>query len=97
MAILYSEARSGLQDIANNLSAVNQLLDRILQELDRIKTAMTELETKYAGMVTEINTMAANNPGTVWTDTKVQKDELVANFNALRTRADSMISALNAI
>lgn len=96
MAITYTEAKSTLDEIAerserarNRMVAARELLVKAEQELNA-------MGADYGGFVTELDT-AAQAGGEAWLTAKAEKDEMVADFNVLKARATSLLTAYDSV
>lgn len=100
MATTSAQAESGLDDISRRIVNARANLDQCKALAAQVEQELTNLNTQYTGLVTDINAKASAPPAgeaTYWTNVKARKDVLVPEFTALKTQATNMKNATAAI
>ncbi len=94
----FSEIKAKMDEIARaNHNCANDLR-RALVIIAATCTTLGGMPTKYAGFVSEVDQEAVANPGNeAFSVAQAEKDELVADFQALRIQAEDARTALEAI
>jgi hypothetical protein len=98
MATTYSEHKVALDEIAVRIRANAKRLQDCLNQATATEADLTAMQTAYNTVIADINADAVANPGTnVFTIMKAEKDQLVTEFNALKTRATNVKNAVNGV
>jgi len=94
----FTETKATLDEIATRSEANRKRLE---QAKILIATALSDLgvmNTAYSPFVTQLNIDAAANPADqAWINAKAEKDQMVSDFTALQTRANSMNTAVSGL
>lgn len=98
MAIVYSQAKTTLDEIAGRIESNRKRVQNAEALLSAAVADLTAMTSFYAGFVTDLDALAAANP----TDTAIQtakseKDQLVGDFNALKTDAQAKLTAVQGV
>ena len=92
----YATAASQLSDVESDITNAVNKLRRAIASANEAQGQLASLSAKYSGLVAWIDQKATDNPSDeAIQDLKRRKDALVASFQARKTTADNMVSALN--
>lgn len=98
MALTYTQTKSNLDDIADRSEQARLELIEVETSLTRVINKLNTLETEYSTFVQEVDTVALNNStDVIWQNVKAEKDKLVTDFISLRSTANNMKTAIEAI
>lgn len=97
MALSYTTAKSTLDEIAAKITAADRRLLRARELLASAETELAALSTNYSGFVSDLDAEAAAQGTALWQRAKDEKDEMVGDFNALKTRATDLLAAYDAV
>lgn len=97
MAIDYTEVKSTLDEIANKSVAARNRLERARAQLAQAEQELAAMASQYSSFVQELDAAAQGNTNSVWGRAKAEKDEMVADFNALQTRAQNLLAAYDSV
>lgn len=98
MALTYTQAKSTLDEIATKSERARQRLDQARALIVNAENELTAMATDYSGFVTELDSAATANPDdAAWQTAKAEKDQMSADFQALKTRATSLKSAYDSV
>ena len=98
MAIVYSQAKTTLDEIAARIEANRKRIANAQALLTAAEADLTAMASAYASFVTDLNTLAAANPSDAAIVTaKAEKDQLVTNFNTLKTEATNKLTAIQGV
>ncbi len=91
----YSEAKAYLDEIAGKNKAAKASLRTAKQGATNVKAVLDAMPGQYASVVSDINAAAAANPGDpAWEVAEAEAAQLTADFVALQSTADDMVTAL---
>lgn len=94
----FSEIKQGLDGVTADIVAETARLNQGKSQITLANNNLGALATKYAALVTAVNGLATAEPSNAAaTLAKAEKDKLVAEFQALKTTAQAMVTALNGI
>ena len=95
MADTYTENKAVLDEVANLTVKYRKDLDTATTVINNAVSGLTQMATTYGTHATDIDTMASDNPNDEALQAqKLEKDKLVADFQALKTVAQGMKTAL---
>lgn len=95
MATTYTSARVALTEIAQRSDANRKRLDQAKATISAADADLGAMPTAYGTIVTDINAAAAAAPGDAALQAlKAEKDKLVADFQALKTEAAALKTAV---
>ncbi len=97
MALTYTTTKSTLDEIANAIRTAENRLERARVQLETAEASLAAMPTKYGDFVTELDAEALAQANDLWDQAKAQKDAMVADFNALRTRAEDLLAAYDSV
>ena len=98
MALTFTQAKATLDEIAQRSERNRKGLQSGRDTIARHGGDLTQMEADYGAVVTEINQIAAANPGdAAWQAAKAEQDKLVADFNVLKTRSVAMLTAVDSV
>lgn len=98
MATTFSERKVALDEIASRIRANSKRLTDARNQIVTAEADLTAMATAYMAIVTDMNTDAAANPSnTAYTTMKAEKDIMVTEFNALKTRATALKTAFDGV
>ena len=96
MASTFSQIKSGLDALADRLSANRAKALTSKQSNTDIAADITQMGTDNAQLFTDINALATANPNDVAIqNAKAEKDQLVAEGTALKNAATAAANAMN--
>ena len=91
----FSEIKQGLDDIATDIRSERQRLAQGVSMVTLANNNLGALATKHASLVLAINTLATEEPDNpAVTVAKAEKDQLVAEFQSLKTEAQAKVTAI---
>ena len=94
----YTETKSILDEIANRTRKNGQRLQQARDLLQLSLDDLNNMASGYAGFSTQLNTDAAANPGdAAWQTALAEKDEMVSDFQEIRTRAIALLAAIDGV
>lgn len=92
----YTTTKATLDEIASRSEQARKRLDQARALVDAAVSELGGMQTAYSAFITQLNADAAARPDDVaWQHAKSEKDQLVADFSALRTAAQAMQTALS--
>jgi hypothetical protein len=98
VASTYSERKAALDEIAVRIRANVKRLQDCRAQAATAESDLTAMQTAYTSIVQDINADATANPtDQAYQLQKVEKDKLVAEFNALKTRATAIKTAIDGV
>lgn len=97
MPITYSESKTSLDEIAARIARNRSRIGQARSLLTTARSDTGAMPADYGGVATDINAAAAANPGNeAWQMALAEKNLLVADFQALKTELDALVTALGA-
>ena len=94
----FSDMKYALDEIAKHTSMNKAAIERARKSLVDAQYNLNAMQTKYSGVVSDINQAAIENPGDVaYEMAKSEKDKLVADFQALKAYAENLIIAFDSV
>lgn len=97
MALTYTTTKSTLDEIADKIAEAQRRLDRAREQLAQAEASLSAMSTTYGAFVTELDAEALTQNDALWNQAKAEKDAMVADFNALQTRAADLLAAYDAV
>lgn len=97
MALDYTTAKSTLNEIATRYSRAAARLEKARTELSLAETELNDMQADYSSFATELDTKASTEGTAIWIDAKAEKDVMVSDFQALKTRATDLITAYDSV
>lgn len=95
MPATFSQIKSALDEIAQRIAARRSELQRARTELVGIQTDLTNMATAYSAVIADINAFATANPNDAAAQTALaEKNQLVAEFTALKNAATAGVNAI---
>ena len=92
----YSEIKAGLDEIAKQNEQSRKDIERSKSLLSQAESQLNSMPTVYAAFVVDVDSAATANPAVeAFQIAKSEKDELVSDFQALKTRATAIIAAVD--
>lgn len=92
----YSEKSVALDEITTKIHNAKKQLDNAQAAITAAETALAAMPTVYGTIIGDIDSFATdNNADAAALAMKARKDHLVAEFQALKTRATGMKTALS--
>ena len=71
--------------------------DQAKAVLAQAQADLLAMQSAYSTIISDLNAAAAANPGdAAWQAAKAEKDQMVADFQALKTEIDALVTAINA-
>jgi len=94
----FSQIKSALDEIANKNARNRRFLENARGSLVTAQSNLVAMPADYASIVADINQAAIDNPSDeAYLLAKSEKDKLAADFQNLRTYADNLIDAYDAV
>ena len=94
----FSEMKTALNEISERITRDRKRLVQCEASAIAAETDLTSMGTEYSGIVGDINQFLTNNPNDEAAKTlKAEKDLLVTEFQALKTAATSMKTAIQGV
>lgn len=98
MALTYTQAKAKLDEIATRSETNRLRLARARELLSEAEIDLASMSSTYTTFVGELEAAVAANPtDNAWQGAGAEKDQMVADFLALRTRAVNLIAAVDAV
>ena len=94
----YSEVKYALDTIAKRNQDNLAKIQRAELMYDRTLIDLNSMAGEFAAIVSDIDDLATANPTVAaYTDAKSEKDLLVSDFQALKTRVTALLAAIDGI
>ena len=91
----YTTTKATLDEISKESEEARKMLDRAKVMINDADTRLASLQTTYSSFITQLNTDAAANPADpAWINAKAEKDQIVSDFQALKTRSAALKTAV---
>ena len=98
MALTFTEAKTALDEIADRSTQNSKRLANAKTLLAQAQSDLAAMPGTYSSIISDINAEAAANPSDdAWTLAKAEKDQMVSDFQALKTEVDAVIAAVDAV
>lgn len=98
MATTYTQAKATLDEIASRSESNRKRLEQARALIVAAESDLNAMATAYGAFVTDLDAAAAANPSdAAWQAAKAEKDLMVADFNAIRSRATSLKTAYDGV
>jgi len=98
MATTFSKMKVGLDEIATRIRQNDQRLTQAAAYIQQAETDLAAMSAQYGTLVGDIDTAATANSGNAaYLATKAEKDLLVTEFTALKSRATALKTAVNGV
>lgn len=96
MAYTYSATKVALDEIATRIAQNRKRLVDSRSQAATAEAELTAMQTQYQTIVTELNAAATAAPNDEAIQSqKLEKDKLVADFSALKTKATAIKEAID--
>lgn len=93
----YATTKQTLDQIADDIARAQRQVDLARDNLSTAAVNLAAMPSQYSAFVAQLNADAAANPGNeAWQTALAEKNELVGDFQALRTRAEALLAAYDA-
>ena len=94
----YAQLRVISQRVLQQLAQNQDQLDSAVAQFASVEAALTAMGTSYSEWATQVNDLATANPNDeAVVALKADKDRMVAEFNASKTRATALKTAVDGI
>jgi len=94
----YTVTKATLDEIAQRARQNEKRLEQAWALIVQAQGDLAAMQIDYSGFASELDTDAANNAGDpAWDAAKAEKDEMVGDFQATKTRADSLLIAYDSV
>jgi hypothetical protein len=98
MDYTYAQLRVISQRVLQELARNQDALDAAVAQFATVESSLTQMGTAYSEWATQVNALATANPSDdALLALKADKDRMVAEFNASKTRATSLKTAVDGI
>ena len=92
----YTEVKTALDEIAERSTQNSKRVAQAKAMLGQAQTDLAAMSTAYGAIVADLNQAATDNPDNpAWQAAKAEKDQLVADFQALKTEVDALVTAVS--
>lgn len=92
----FTETKMALDEIAERTTQSMKRRDQAKAMLTTAQSDLVAMQSAYTTIISELNAAAAANPGdAAWQGAKAEKDQMVADFQALKTEIDALVTAVN--
>lgn len=94
----YTETKAILDEIATRSEANRKRIEQAKAQISTALADLTAMGSAYSGFATQLNTDAAANPGDgAWQNALAEKDQMLVDFQALKTRATDIDTAISGL
>ena len=94
----FTETKSTLDDIAVRSEANRKRIEQAKAQIDAAEADLIAMQTAYVPFATQLNTdAAANASDSAWQGALAQKDQMQADFVALKNRATTIKTAITGL
>lgn len=97
MATTFIEAVDTLDEIAERVNGARRRAVQARSAYGQAQTELASLPTVYAQFVSDLDAAAAANAWPQAADQKAAKDQMVTEFQALRSYVESVIAAIDGV
>lgn len=98
MAYTYAQLRTISQRVLTDLARNQDNLDAGKALFASVETSLTQMGSQYADWATQVDALATANPADeAVLSLKADKDRMVSEFNASKTRATNLKNAVAAL
>ena len=94
----YTETKATLDDIAARSENNRKRIESAKSALAQAEADLNGMAAAYSGFVAQLDTDAAANPNDdAWQTALAEKNQMVADFQALKTRATNLVNAVDGL
>lgn len=94
----YTETKATLDEIAAKTNDYRKMLDRAKAIIDQAVSGLNQMAADYAGFSSQLNTDAAASPADdAWQTALAEKNQMVSDFQAQKTRGTNMQTAVSGL
>lgn len=98
MALTYTQTKATLDEIASRSEANRKRLEQARALIVTAESDLAAMASAYGTFVTDLDAASASNAGdAAWTAAKAEKDQMVADFQAIRSRATALKTAYDGV
>lgn len=98
MAMTYTQLSDVSDRVRRELATHQNNLEAAKNSFAQVSSGLTTMQSAYTAWAQEVNALVAANPSDAAVlALKADKDRMVAEFAATKTRADSLTTAVNGI
>lgn len=98
MATTFTESKATLDSIAQRSEQNRKRLDQAKLLITQALNDLTAMGTSYSAWITDFDAAATANTGNAaWDAADAEKTQLTADFQALKTRAQTMDTAITSL
>ena len=91
----FTQTKSTLDDIAARSEANRKRLEQAKALINAAEADLSAMPTVYSAFASQLDIdAAANSSDTAWQTALAEKDQMVADFQALKTRATALVAAV---
>lgn len=91
----FTETKATLDDIAARSEANRKRLEQAKTLISTAQADLNAMGSAYSAFATQLNTdAAANSSDSAWQTALAEKDQMVSDFQALKTRASALVTAV---
>jgi len=92
----YTEVKKTLDEIAERSTQNSKRVAQAKAMLQQAQTDLTAMQTAYGTIIADLNQVALDNPADpAWQAAKAEKDQMVADFQALKAEIDALVTAVS--
>jgi len=94
----FTETKATLDEIAIRSENNRKRIEQAKAQIATAKADLTAMAPAYNAFITQLNADAASNPADeAWINAKAEKDQIQADFQALKTRATTIDTAITGL
>lgn len=94
----FTQTKAALDEIAVRSEENRKRLERARQLIVSAEADLGAMPAAYLSVITELDTEAAANPNDdAWQTALAEKDQMVADFQVLSTRATALLAAYDTV
>lgn len=97
MPITFTQSKATLDEIAERSERARHRMVAARELLAKADQELSAMGTDYATFVQELDNAASPNAGEAWLTAKAEKDQMVADFNALKSRVQALLTAYDSV
>lgn len=98
MPLTYTEAKATLDDIASRSEANRKRLEQARQLVLTAETDLNAMPAAYSLFASDLDAAVAANAGDqAWTTAGAEKDQMAADFAALKAKATAIKDAIDGV
>ena len=97
MALTFTETRATLDEISERVNAARVRMDQGRALYTKAQAELVALPSEYMQFVNDLNEAASLVTWSLAPSQKAEKDQMVADFQALKNLADAILAAIDGV